>query len=114
MTEQAAIRIRPTVIVRDREGDETLGFVTTFEGEGEALVVFRGPEDAFRFQAYAGRYTLEEGYIAVSMDHLALDALLAREGIGYVAMPERWTGKGRVDLFTRGNFVALLEESLEE
>ncbi len=113
MTE-AAVRIRPTVLVLDREGDETLGFVTAFEGEGKALVVFRGPEDAFRFQAHAGRYTLEEGHVVIGMDHRALDALLAREGIGYVAMPERWTGEGRVDLFTRGNFFALLEEGLEE
>ena len=113
MTEQAA-RIRPTVIVRDREGDETFGLGTAFEGEGRALIVFRGPEDAFRFQHHTGRYTPEEGYVVIGMDHQALDALLEREGIGYVAMPEPWTGKGRVGLFERGDFFAMLEESLEE
>ncbi len=113
MTE-AAIRIRPTVLVLDREGDETLGLVTAFEGEGKALIVFRGPEDAFRFQAHAGRYTLEEGYRVIGMSHRALDALLAREGIGYVAMPEPWTGKGGVDIFERDHFFALLEEGQKE
>ncbi len=112
MTEQP---VTPTVLMLDREGDETLGLVTAFEGEDKALIVFRGPEDAFRFQHHSGRYTLEEGYIAVGMDHEALDALLEREAIGYVAMPERWVGgDGGVDLFTRDNFFALLEESLRE
>ena len=113
MTEEP-LAITPTDIVRDREGDETFGLVTAFEGEDEALIVFRGPEDAFGFQEHVGRYTPEEGYRVIGMDHRALDALLEREGIGYVAMPEPWTGKGMVDLFERGDFFALLEESLEE
>ncbi len=114
MTEQA-VGILPTVIMSDREGDETFGFVTAFEGEGRALVVFRGPEDAFAFQKQTGRYGPEEGCRVIGMDHEALDALLEREGIGYVAMPETWVGgDGRVDLFTADNFIRMLEESLEE
>ncbi len=113
MTEQA-VGILPTVIMSDREGDETFGFVTAWEGPVKALIVFRGPEDAFKFREQTGRYTSEEGCRVIGMDHEALDALLEREGIGYVAMPERWTGRGGVDLFTRDNFIRMLEESLEE
>ncbi len=110
MTE-AASRIRPTVLVLDREGDETFGFVTAWEGEGKALIVFRGPEDAFGFQKHTGRYTPGEGFRVIGMDHQALEALLDKEGIEYVALPEPWTGKGMVDLFEASNFIAMLEES---
>ena len=69
MTEQP-LAVTPTVIVRDREGDETFGFVTAnVMGEDEALIVFRGPEDAFAFQAHTGRCTPEEGYRVIGMDH---------------------------------------------
>ena len=114
MTEQP-FAVTPTVIVRDREGDETFGFVTAFEGEGKALIVFRGPEDAFRFQEHTGRFAPGEGYRVIGMDHLALVALLEMEGIRYVVMPERWVGGvAGVDLFEAKNFIRMLEESPEE
>lgn len=66
---EETIMITPTVLVLDREGDETFGFVTAWEGEGRALIVFRGPEDAFRFQQLEGLYTEREGYLVVSLTY---------------------------------------------
>jgi hypothetical protein len=98
----------------DRPGDATYGFVTTIHPElGEALLVFCGPEEAFKFRAETGLYPAEEGYRVLGMGHDALDALLKLEGIGYVVVPEPWVGgDGGVDVFEADVFIEMLEESL--
>ena len=79
-------------------------------GEKEAVTVFRGPEEARRFQQQTGRYTSEEGFVLIGVGIEALTAVLEAHGIGYVAMPEPgparawWT-------FEADDFIAMLEES---
>ena len=111
MTEQdVTFVVYPTVIV----DSGTLEVVTAGEGEDEALVVFRGPEDARRFQEHTGRHAPADGYKLIGMTHEAVASLLKRYGLRYVAMPEPWTGEGRVDVFKAGTFIAMLEESLAD
>lgn len=99
--------IYPTVLVQV-DGD-TLGTVTAGEGEDEALIVFRGPDDARGFQRSNGRYSAEAGFSVVGMERDAIAALLEKQAIPLVAMPEAWTGSGRVDTFTAANFLELLD-----
>ncbi len=107
----AAEVVHPTVILR--MGEDTLGAVTAGKGEGEALIVFRGPQDARAFQASVGKWTAGEGYRLIGMNHAALASLVDLLGVRLVAMPERWTGAGGVDTFDAGDFVAMLEEREE-
>lgn len=102
--------LAPTVILRlDAEG--TLGVVTAGEGPKEALIVFRGPEDARGYQRTTGKHTEAEGFKLIGMGEEALVALLDKLGLSMVAMPEPWTGdaSSRVDLFSRENFLRFLE-----
>jgi len=105
--------ISPTVIVRLDEQEGTLGVVSANQGPDEALVVFRGPEDAWAFQRTSGKYTEAEGFLVVGMDRNAVAALLDKQGLRYVAMPEAWTedASGGVDLLSAGNFLEFLDES---
>jgi hypothetical protein len=103
----------PTTIMRVDEQEGKLGVVSAGHGPDEALVVFRGPEDAWAFQRTSGKYTEAEGCTVVGMDRNAVAALLDKQGLRYVAMPEGWTGdpSGRVDLFSAENFLKFLDES---
>ncbi len=112
MTEVQGFVVWPTVIVRLDERKGTLGVVTTGKGsEQEALIVFRGPEEAQKYQEHVGKHTSAEGYRLASLDLEELEALLVVWGLGSVAMPEPWTGEGMVDFFEASNFIAMLEES---
>jgi hypothetical protein len=116
MTEQKTGEARdefmlaPTVLVR-LEGD-TFGVVTVGTGEDEALVVFRGPEDAWGYQRTTGKHTAEEGFMVLGLTDVALASMLDKHGLSWVAMPEPWTGEAadRVDMFTAENFMGMLAE----
>ena len=114
LAEGEEVRIRPTIIARSPDAD-TVGFVTvTFPGvQGEALIVFGGPEDARGYQEATGKHTARDGYkIIVGMDAGALADVLDSLGAPFVAVPESpWTGEGGVDFFDAAEFVAMLEES---
>jgi hypothetical protein len=85
--------------------------VTVGKGLDEALLVFRGPEDARAYQEATGNHGRGEGFEIVGMAREAVEALLEQHGLSRVAMPEPWTGTGRVDLFTAENFLRLLEHA---
>ena len=104
--------LRPTVILRP--DDSGIGVVTAGEGEREALIVFRGPEDAHGFRTEAGKYTAAEGFLLVGMGHEALASLIDLLGVRLVAVPgSPYTGgaEGGVDAFDAAGFVSALEES---
>ncbi len=108
---EATFTLAPTVILRlDAEG--TLGVVTAGEGPEEALLVFRGPEDARGYQRTTGKHATAEGFQLIGMGEEAVAALLDKHGLSWVLMPEPWTGDASsgVDLFTRENFIRFLEE----
>ncbi len=65
--------------------------------------------DAEAFKQANG--SLPGGLTAVSIDHEQVADILTMHELSAVAMPEAWTGRGRVDLFTADNFLRLLEES---
>ena len=104
-----AFVLSPTVIVRATP--EKIGVVTVGKGQGEALLVFRGPEDARAYQEASGKHVRESGFELVGMSREAVAAVLDNHGLSRVAMPEPWTGTARVDLFTAENFLRLLEHA---
>jgi hypothetical protein len=105
----STLTISPTVIVRLDEREEKLGVVTVGEGPDEAVIVFRGPEDAFAFRRMSGKYTEAQGFVVIGMGRDSLAKLLDKWGLCRVAVPERWTGSGGVDLFSAESFLALLD-----
>ena len=86
--------------------------VTVGEGKDEALLVFRGPEDAWDYQRTTGKHTAEEGFMVLGLGDEALTAMLDKHGLSWVAMPEPWTGEAGsgVDLFRRESFLGMLAE----
>lgn len=112
MTSTEAVTIAPTVILRLGAAG-VFGAVTTESSPEEALVVFRGPEDAREYRRITGKHTAAEGYQLAGMSREALSALLDKHGLSWVAMPEPPTedASSGVDLFTRENFLALLAAS---
>ena len=107
--------LEPTVLVRTAPGapgEARLGFVTAGKGAEEALIVFRGPEDARGYQEDSGKHTAAEGFQLIGMTPDAIESLLEVLDVHRVAMPEPWTGgQGRVDLFDRENFIRFLKEA---
>jgi len=119
-TTEREIPISPTIIVWAGTGESSVGLrpsggglVTAGEGEKRALIVFRGPEDAFAYQRHTGKHTDAEGFKVVGvLEERALATILETQDLRYVAMPEPWAGGAAgVDLFTAGNFLRMLEES---
>jgi len=104
--------LEPTVLYRmDPERD--LQSTATVPTEiGEALIVFRGPEDARGYQRTTGKHTAEEGFKPVSLSGEEISGVLDMHDLSVVAMPEMWTGDASsyVDVFSRGNFFRFLEE----
>lgn len=100
------ILIAPTVIVR--VAPESIGVVTVGKGSEEALLVFRGPEDARAYQEASGKHDRADGFEIVGMPLEAVEALLQKQGLSRVAMPEPWAGSGGVNLFSAENFLWLL------
>jgi hypothetical protein len=100
--------LAPTVSVRLEA--ESYSVVTA--REGEALIVFRGPEDARAYQRTSGKHTEAEGFIVLGLSDRALAAMLDKHALSWVVMPEPWTGDSSAgsDLFTRDNFMRLLAE----
>jgi hypothetical protein len=117
MTENASAErddtfiLEPVILMRVTE--EEVQAATIGEGEEQALMVFRAAEEAARFQEASGKCTAEEGYRIVGgrVDGGAqlIANALEKTGVGYVAMPESWTGDGGVDLFTAEDFLRLLD-----
>jgi hypothetical protein len=101
--------LSPTVIVRATP--ETIGVATVGKGPDEALLVFRGPEDARAYQETSDKHGRGIGFELVGMPREAVACLLDTYGLSRVAMPEPWTGDARVDLFTAENFLRLLEHA---
>lgn len=109
-TETEGFVLSPTVIVRV-EGDE-FGVVTTGRAEEKALIVFRSPEEAQKYQKQAGEYQPSEGFKRARLGKEEIAAILETQGIANVAMPEPWVGgDGRVDLFTKENFLLFLKSA---
>ncbi len=106
---EEAFALSPTVIVRVTP--EEIGVVTVGKGHDEALLVFRGPEEARAYQEASGKHVRGIGFEFVGMTREAVRAVLDKHDLSRVAMPEPWTGTGRVDLFTAENFLRLLEEA---
>jgi hypothetical protein len=104
-----AFVLSPTVIVRFTP--EKISVVTVGKGPDEALLVFRGPEDARGYQEAFGKHVRGLGFELVGMTREAVASLLDKHDLSYVAMPEPWTGDARVDLFTAENFLRLLEHA---
>ena len=106
------ISITPTIIRRRDEDTEVVAHVP----DEDALLVFRGEEDAEKFRTTTGVYPAEEGYEAVRADARDLARVCILHGFKQVCMPEPWTGSsawnvdtyaierpaGRVTLSVRG------------
>ncbi len=104
--------ITPTVLYK-LDPSRDLAATSVVEAElGQALLVFRSEADAEAFRRTTGRCPASEGFWAVNVDHEQIAHILAAHDLSVVAMPEPWTGRGRVDLFTAENFVRFLEGSL--
>lgn len=99
-----------TVIMRGRPESPDLVTIGK-EEDTEALVVFRGPEDARAFQEVAGWCDERHGFELTDAGREDLAAILDERGLLYVAMPEPWTGEGGVDLFNADAFLLLLEDA---
>jgi hypothetical protein len=104
--------ITPTVLYRLDPSRDLAGAATARTEIGEALLVFRSEADAEAFRRSTGRCPASEGFGAVNVDHEQIAHILAWHGLSVVAMPEPWTGRGRVDLFSAENFLQFLEESV--
>lgn len=106
--------IYPTVLYRidriDVQAARTAAAVVDTE-LGKALLVFRSRADAEGFRRDTGRLPVSEGFGAVNVGDEEIADLLEMHSLRAVAMPEAWTGHGRVDLFSAENFLRLLEES---
>lgn len=103
--------LRPTALLRF-DGD-VLAVATMNADEGQAMLVFRDPDEARKYQEHTGKSLPSEGFKRMQLGEEEIDALLDTNGIGYVAMPEPWTGGGGVDLFTAENFLEFLRTSEE-
>jgi hypothetical protein len=110
--------IRPTVIMRHAyeevgEYTEERAYLVTAEceTEREALIVFRNPEDARKFQEDAGKYSADEGFKLIGMSEKAIAAVLKKWGIRWVHMPKKWGSDDEVWTFEGESFVRMLEES---
>lgn len=108
---EAEFVLAPTVIVRLLP--DCLGVVTATQDGKEALIVFRGPEDARGYQRTTGKHTEAEGFKLIGMSEEAVVAVLDTHELSWVLMPEPWTGDAvsGVDLFARENFLELLATS---
>ena len=111
MMSEDTFTLAPTVLIRVHP--DSIGTVTVTRGEKEALLVFRGPEDAWGYQRTTGKHTAAEDFHTIGMTDEALSAVLDKYRLSWVAMPEPWAedGSAGVDLFTREGFFALLEDS---
>ena len=100
--------ISPTIIRRRAGGGVPQGVMTARDPElGDILYVFRSPEEAAKYQEQTGQH--REGFEAVRASPHEIVKLCEEYGLGFIAMPEAWTGgEGRVDFFTVEGFVRLL------
>ncbi len=105
--------LEPTVLYRMDPERDLQSTATAPTEIGEALIVFRSEEDAEKFRRDTGRCPASEGFKAVNLGHEEVADVLAMHGLSVVAMPEMWTGDASsyVDVFTRDNFLELLEVS---
>ncbi len=87
MTE-ATFTVRPTVIVRAGLAEDTYYMLTLGEGDDKALMVFRAPEEAAKYQQQTGNHAPEQGFRIVTFAADELEVLLEAHGLGYVAIPE--------------------------
>ena len=78
---------------------------------GDALIVFRSPEDAVAFRASSRVHHAADGWRPLDLDRDLLAGVLDLHGLDHVVMPHEWTGSGRSDLFTAANFLELLDAS---
>lgn len=105
--------ITPTILLRVNLHEDRMDFVTTEPGtDREALIVFRNPEDAAKFQEDTGKFTEEEGFGRLTVTHKAIANILEMQNIPNVVMPQGWKdGTDDVDCFKGTNFVRFLEGS---
>jgi hypothetical protein len=86
------------------------GVVTADQGEGEALIIFRDLEEARSFQAR----TATEACRLVSMSREALQALLLKYDLRWVAVLKPRTEAHVVDLVSTQAFIDMLAEDFEK
>jgi hypothetical protein len=112
MTQVTMETLEPTVLYRMDPEHDRQSTATVPTAYGEALIVFRGPEDAQGYQRTTGKHTDEEGFKPVSLSGEEISGVLDIHGLSVVAMPEPWTGEASsgVDVFSRDNFFRFLEE----
>ena len=105
--------ITPTILLRVNVYEDRMDFVTTEPGtDREALIVFRNPEDAAKFQEDTGKFTEEEGFGRLTVTHKAIANILEMQNIPNVVMPQGWKGgTDEVDRFKGASFVRFLEAS---
>jgi hypothetical protein len=115
MTQVTMEALEPTVLYRMDPERDLQSTATVPTAYGEALIVFRGPEDAQGYQRTTGKHTAEEGFKPVSLSGEEISGVLDIHGLSVVAMPEPWTGEASsgVDVFARDNFFRFLEECEE-
>ena len=113
MTDADGFILTPTVLYRMDPEHDLQSTATVPTAYGEALIVFRGPEDAQGYQRTTGKHTAEEGFKPVSLSGEEISGVLDIHDLSVVAMPEPWTGEASsgVDLFSREDFLELLEAS---
>ena len=104
--------IQPTII-RLLEEDEDLEGVAHVRAEN-ALIVFRGEEEAEAFRADTGQYPAEEGYGLVGVDPIGIARTCLRHGFDAVCVPDapwRSHGDAAVRFCDVVDFVGGLKES---
>lgn len=107
-----SVVIHPTTLyVLDTTDPEALtaAACTVPSPEGDALVVFRSPEDIESYRDATGQHPASEGWKPLDLDRDLVAELLAMHGLTAVVMPEEWTPGGGTDLFTAAGFLELLD-----
>ncbi len=102
--------IEPTVLYKG--GPDALTAAVVEGPKGRALMVFRSEAEAEKYRAGTGNNPEAEGWRAVNLALEDLANVLAMHECTHVAMPEEWTGKGAVDFFAAGDFIAMLRGSV--
>lgn len=108
-TDEGSFDLSPTALYR-MEAD-AVSAATLPTPYGDALLVFRSPEDALAFRDGSEKHPAAEGWRPLGLDRDLLAGVLDMHGLGAVVMPHEWTGAGGSDLFTAANFLELLDTS---
>ena len=73
--------------------------------------MFRSEADAVAFRDGSVKYPAADGWRPLDLDRELLASVLDMHELGYVVMPQEWTGSRGSDLFTAAGFFELLDSS---